>query len=391
MIELYLQHYAEPVAQSLATGNEPSTIGLETTLSRDHIWQGCLVIPAFDEDFERFRQQLEALAAEDLLIIVVVNAPANADGPALVRTEELHQQLQQQMFPHVLVIDHVSQGRKLNPKQGVGLARKIGCDIALALLHLGRVRSPWILQSDADVAFPNGYTLLQQDAFKDDGAGAKIFPHRHYSNDPTLNFAAQLYDQHMSHYVAGLAAAGSRYAHHSLGSTIALHAQTYAAVRGYPRRSAGEDFYLLNKIRKIARIDRLPEPTLEIEARLSTRVPFGTGPALRQIIQNLAEDPSGRTYLSYHPKCFLLLGRAIETLEKWAVESSTVLDEDISRRLTALGFQRFVENLGKQNPSSNQRLKSAHDWFDGLKTLQFVHGCQKDWPDLPLIPHRLNN
>ena len=46
----------------------------------------------------------------------------------------------------------------------------------------------------------------------------------------------------MSYYVAGLAMAGSGYAHHSLGSTIAVHAKSYAAVRGYPKRSAGEDF-----------------------------------------------------------------------------------------------------------------------------------------------------
>ena len=64
----------------------------------------------------------------------------------------------------------------------------------------------------------------------------------------------------MSYYVAGLAMAGSRYAHHSLGSTIAVHAKTYAAVRGYPKRSAGEDFYLLNKICKLAPVERLAGP-----------------------------------------------------------------------------------------------------------------------------------
>ena len=89
----------------------------------------------------------------------------------------------------------------------------------------------------------------------------------------------------MSYYVAGLAMAGSRYAHHSLGSTIAVHAKTYAAVRGYPKRSAGEDFYLLNKICKLAPVERLAGPALSIEARISARVPFGTGPALRRLLK----------------------------------------------------------------------------------------------------------
>ena len=37
------------------------------------------------------------------------------------------------------------------------------------------------------------------------------------------------------------------YAHHSLGSTIAIHAMTCASIRGYPKRSAAEDFIYSTK------------------------------------------------------------------------------------------------------------------------------------------------
>jgi hypothetical protein len=342
------------------------------------------VVPAFDESLEALQQQIDALAATQVLLILVINAPQNASAEALARTQDLFRQVIAARHAHVIAVDRVSAPWRLNPKHGVGLARKIGTDLALALIEQGRIRSPWILQTDADVALPPTYTDLVHEASPQIPRGVKIFPHTHFSGDPTLHFAAQLYDQHMDYYVAGLRAAGSPYAHHSLGSTIAIHAVTYAAIRGYPRRSAGEDFYLLNKARKIAPIEALAEPLLTIQARLSERVPFGTGPALRDIVATLQRDPSGGGYLSYSPKCFEALGSAIRALNQWAEEPAVTLDADIAQRLSALDFDRFQKSLAKQPTTTAKRLQSAHDWFDGLKTLQFVHGVQSVWPDCPL-------
>ena len=380
----YLADYAEPEARALLAGSSQTADVLGPALERDDRWQGCLVVPAFDESLEALQQQIDALAATQVLLILVINAPQNASAEALARTQDLFRQVTAARHAHVIVVDRVSAPWRLNPKHGVGLARKIGTDLALALIEQGRIRSPWILQTDADVALPPTYTDLLHEASPQIPSGVKIFPHTHFSGDPTLHFAAQLYDQHMDYYVAGLRAAGSPYAHHSLGSTIAVHAVTYAAIRGYPRRSAGEDFYLLNKARKIAPIEALAEPLLTIQARLSERVPFGTGPALRDIVATLQSDPSGGSYLSYHPKCFEALGSAIRALDHWAKEPAVTLDADIDQRLSELGFDRFKKNLAKQPTTSAKRQQSVHDWFDGLKTLQFIHGMQSTWPDCPL-------
>ena len=82
---------------------------------------------------------------------------------------------------------------------------------------------------------------------------------------------------------------------------------TYASIRGYETQR--QDFYLLNKARKIAPIETL-RARLTIEARLSERVPFGTGPALADIVAGLHRDQAV-TYFSYHPKTFEALGSAI--------------------------------------------------------------------------------
>ena len=101
-------------------------------------------------------------------------------------------------------------------------------------------------------------------------------------------------------------------------------------------------------------------------------MPFGTGPALRKIVDSLIEDPSGNGYLSYHPACFQLLGSALEALNRWAAEPDQTLDSNISGRLSALGFDGFARGIHKQKTSAKQRHRFVHDWFDGLKTLQFI-------------------
>jgi hypothetical protein len=44
----------------------------------------------------------------------------------------------------------VERSQGLPHKEGVGLARKIGCDIALSLYERGTLKSRWLHTTDAD-------------------------------------------------------------------------------------------------------------------------------------------------------------------------------------------------------------------------------------------------
>ena len=57
----------------------------------------------------------------------------------------------------LMVVDRSDPSNLLPAKQGVGLARKIGADIALACVVLGVIRSHWIHCTDADVHLPLDY------------------------------------------------------------------------------------------------------------------------------------------------------------------------------------------------------------------------------------------
>ena len=57
----------------------------------------------------------------------------------------------------LLVVDRFTTDRRLPSRQGVGLARKIGADVALELIAAGRVRHPFFAMTDADTRLPEDY------------------------------------------------------------------------------------------------------------------------------------------------------------------------------------------------------------------------------------------
>ncbi len=373
LVQRYLSRYAQPESAAV----------LDTdTGGQDKV----LVIPCYDEAPD-FLDDLLPPNAHDLLVIVVVNAPDNASRGARDRTLNLLRTLRgvttkplsvvaysRATNVQLLVIDRAADDRLVPHRQGVGLARKIGADCALALIAANRVHSHWIYATDADVSLPEDYLHTPMPE-----SGTALFPFRHASPDPVLQMRAELYELHLRYYVNRLANARSPYAYHSLGSTTAVHAQAYAKVRGYPRRNAGEDFYLLNKLAKVDTIHRLNAPQIIIQARRSSRVPFGTGPALEKI------SDSASTFTSYAPASFELLAQvlggivAVDAGEPWQGS------DEADAALNELGFFQALHNAERQHHRPGTLGKALHQWFDAFRTLRFIHECRRYHDDEPLL------
>ena len=218
-----------------------------------------LAIPAAGEadELERTLASLPDGPLGPVLTIVVVNA--TPDAPAWVQQSNAQtletfgrrKDRAQRLTPRatlyageggdVLVLDRATRGHQLPPGQGVGLARKIGVDLALALVLTGRVASPWIHVSAADVRFPEDYFhQVLEDRGGSSSALLYRFQHRPIGDARSYDAALQ-YEAALRYYVTGLRFAGSRYAFHSIGSTLVLRASAYAQVRGFPRRQAAEE------------------------------------------------------------------------------------------------------------------------------------------------------
>ena len=367
----YLQHYAEDQCQHLP-----------------HFEQGydyALVIPARDEapgvldEFERLCQ-----LNPRLLIILVVNSPEgdttdDALGCAARKRYPLRAHADTlelraiSTSGHLLVVDRCSRGQQIPLKQGVGLARKLGCDIACQLISDGIVDSPWIFTSDADARLPEDYFGASHQL----DAAALTYPFQHKVQHNPL--AVLLYEFSINYYVAGLQHAGSPYAYPAVGSTLALHYRHYARVRGFPKRAGGEDFYILNKLRKSGAIVSPATAPIVLQDRLSHRVPFGTGPALIKI--NAMDDPV-RDFTLYHPGCFDLLQewlRAVPTLfacgdadTAWAHLRATLGQPNLSM-LQALGIDKCLAHAYRHSSTSDGFTRHVHNWFDAFRTLKAIH------------------
>src|SRR5215471_5693425 len=153
-LEKYLARHLEP--EGRAVGTPGMTFG------------HAIAIPAYEEG-DGVLTTLRSIPPGPLgkvLSILVVNAPADAPQSVHLRSEQLIGQLRREYgsefvqkgpshfhwFGHptgaLLCVDRTGP-RSLPKGQGVGLARKIGCDIALQLYAQGNLRSAWIHTTDA--------------------------------------------------------------------------------------------------------------------------------------------------------------------------------------------------------------------------------------------------
>ncbi len=394
----YLERYAEPEAGKL--GALRRRFG--------HV----LTLPAYGERHELHKAlaSIPAGPLGDILIVLVVNG--RADSPRSMRDanltmlEELRAAggrgvpIAQNAAVHehprgaLLLVDRATPGRELPPRHGVGLARKIAADIALALWSERRVASPWIHCTDADVTLPADYfeatardtsAALNDSNAPEASEAALVYPFRHV--DATRE--ALEYEVSLRYYVAGLRFAGSLYAFHTIGSTLAVHATAYARVRGFPKRLAAEDFYLLNKLAKVGTIRSLDSEPIRLSARTSKRTPFGTGRALeraRGTERNLA------ALRVYHPDVFCYLGAWLQTLRALAEAGDAADPADLLARQTgswpcadAERLRAHLDETGawaaarigvKRCRTPATRAKHLHGGFDAFRTLKLIHALR---------------
>ncbi len=352
-----------------------------------------VVLPAFDEQ-PSFLHGLATAKNTDNnpLWIIVVNASEDRSDAEIERTRYLLSALStgadelgypgivlaKHSIGDVVIVDRVSPGRLLPEKQGVGLARKIGCDLALAWGQQDRISNPWIHCTDADVTLPADY-FSASDVFRDQlEVAALCYPFWHETeNASSAGRALELYELSLRYYVLGLEWAGSPYAFHCIGSTMAVRDRAYYQVRGMPKRQAGEDFYLLNKVAKVGRVASCTSSALKIAQRHSGRTPFGTGPATERIGKALLE---GKDFLVYNPKSFALLREWLQVLDEYAEECDLgILDKLSHEELRAalpLDTNKRLREAASQCKTADARRQRLQVWFDGFRTLKLIHALR---------------
>lgn len=374
----------DPLASYLAARAVSGPWRLEGDEGRG--FAGCVAIPALGES-QRLFATLASLAANPpqllarFLVVVVVNHRQDASAVEKEDNAQTLARLRSLRGPlRLALVDAASEGLELSAQTGgVGLARKIGLDLALPRLAADGV----LVCLDADTLVEPDYLPAILAHFAANGAGGAVIPFRHQpGGGPEEERAITLYELYLRHYVLGLHQAGSPYAFHNVGSAMACTARAYLKMGGMNSRRAGEDFYFLQQLQRTAGIAQLGGTTVHPAARSSHRVPFGTG---RSIARILAEGEASQTF--YRVDCFRILGEWLALVAERGsltagelIAAGGAIHPELARFLTEAGFEQVWERL-RRNSSTPERLLGAfHGWFDALKTVRLVHHLSLSYP-----------
>ncbi len=329
-----------------------------------------IAMPVMDEleELPGTLASLRAALPPEVGVLLVVNHSPDTAPERKAHDLELLKQLRQGVYPGVFWIDGASPGKELH--KGVGEARRIGMDTALACLPPDDLENAIIVGLDADSPVSRDYWTLISGWFRDHpNHGALSIRVRHrQGRTPEEETAIRKYEHFMQDYVDRLKAAGSPYAFFTIGSAMAVRASTYAACGGMRVRSGGEDFYFMQAAAKVTQMGSLDEPVVYPAPRPSDRVPFGTGPAVRSLL-------AGEELEVYSEEAFAALKALLELVndDLRLPEWRSKLAPGTAAWLENRGFFRIWPGVVKNTPQLPGALPRAfHQWFDALKTLQFL-------------------
>lgn len=263
---------------------------------------------------------------------------------------------------------------------GAGLARKIAMDEALRRFDAVDNQDGVIACFDADSVCDENYLVELERGFVGNRrvVGANIYFEHPIAGDSfegVIYEGIVNYELHLRYYKNALAYCLFPYAYHTVGSSMAVRASVYARQGGMNKRTAGEDFYFLQKIFPLGHFIEINTTRVIPSPRASNRVPFGTGAAMSKMLALQRGD-----YLTYNPEVFDVLKYFFANFGKlFKLETDKVNDvfESFDARmrdfLIANDFERDLAKINDNSPNIKIFTDRFFQWFNAFRVLKFVN------------------
>lgn len=328
----------------------------------------CLVIPAYDEELDACLASLGRCKVDAPLISVLLVFNNEAGSAVTDKHIEQYRQWHKAVLPNQVPVQAISATDLPDKQAGVGMARKIGMDAALALFAESDYDG-LILCLDADCRVAENYL---EELLRAEAAGVKglsiYFEHTLQDLAPEEQERIVLYEIWLRYYVQALRFIAYPFAFHTVGSSMAVRASVYARVGGMNRRKAGEDFYFLHKVIPQGQFYDLTSTAVYPSARISKRVPFGTGRAMLEMKEGRKDFES-----VYAPAVFADIRQLLSADLKGIIGPSDEFGEPITRALDALGWRVQLVELAARSPTKSAGANNFRHWLDGFRMLKLVH------------------
>jgi glycosyltransferase involved in cell wall biosynthesis len=266
---------------------------------------------------------------------------------------------------------------------GVGLARKIGMDLAVEhFLRNGKPRGV-IVSLDADCTVSIDFLTTVWDAFaRDKSLNVTIhdFHHRVERDSPLPESVARQYEAYIRYFRAMLQSTGFPCYYHTIGSAFAVSADAYVRVGGMGRQQGGEDFYFLQKVFALGNIRELKEAVVFPMARLSGRVPFGTGPSLQRIM----DEPDGNAR-AYSETSFRVLKELFDMKDAFRGKDMqsvatmlTALHPSLQQFLKEIDFPALIRDCNDNSASPSTFRKRFFHHFNAFRIIKYLNRVHPD-------------
>ena len=290
-------------------------------------------------------------------------------------------------FPYALeIIDRFRPGKAWDSRHfGVGWARKTVMDRALEVARQKGedLRRAILVCMDADTRYPENYleSIQKQFSVYPQAVGlANPYYHETAGAPASLALAMLRYESYMKAYALNLLRSGHPYAFTAVGSSMACTLEAYRRIGGITPFKSGEDFYFLQKLSKYGPLIRYSPALSHPACRLSSRVFFGTGPALGKGLEGHWES-----YPFYPYRLFSRMQDAYSALP--GLFRSGVPDSRLDFWQAAFGPLWWEKPRRHAGGNARQFVKTCIGKFDALRSLQFLKASyrqddRQDWENL---------
>ena len=367
----YLSTYTERRCNDslFQSANWPSTIG-----------EAIITIPAYNESWETMESVLDSLVIGCHLhkadILIFINYKANDSNSIKENSKHLYSQIEAYIENDNSDLQfHLFIKELTSKKAGVGLARKLLMDCAfLRFQHTNN--DGIIICLDADTHVKPYYLSQVIATFNSNNmidAWSIDFAHPTEALRGEEKKAILFYELHLRYFVGMQRHINLPYAFQTIGSAMAVRAYAYAKQGGMPVRQAGEDFYFLHKYAKDWKLGDLSTTTVLPSARVSERVPFGTGRAVLEYING--DEMRGK---SYNPESFMLLNDLMKEFEHMVCNNISISTHNIRSNVLlsffeGIDYKSMIDSICTTTMDKIGRVKKLYAWFDAFKLMKYLH------------------
>jgi hypothetical protein len=147
---------------------------------------------------------------------------------------------------------------------------------------------------------------------------------------------------------------------------------------------AGEDFYFLNKIIQRGGYTEINTTRVIPQARVSNRVPFGTGASMNKWMEGSSDD-----FMTYPFEAFLPLKNLFENIETIyqlnQIPAHIIHNDTLRVFLEENDYKKAIEEIFANCSSVSTFSKRFYSWFDAFKIVKYLNfAAQNAYPKMPV-------